>query len=57
MSRAAFRRLQRLCRQFDREPSLQLGLVGRPPRLYDWHFNRVWDSLDRQHLAIYDIYG
>eukprot|EP00438_Fugacium_kawagutii_P002881 Skav222175 [mRNA] locus=scaffold3048:270233:276461:- [translate_table: standard] len=41
MSRAAFRRLQRLCRQFDREPSLQLGLVGRPPRVYDWHFNRA----------------
>ena len=38
---SAFRRLLRLCRHFDREPTWQLGLVGRPPRQYDWNFNRV----------------
>eukprot|EP00434_Breviolum_minutum_P043896 symbB.v1.2.039148.t1/scaffold6372.1/size18645/1 len=38
---SAFRRLLRLCRHFDREPTWQLGLVGRPPRQYDWNFNRA----------------
>lgn len=38
---ASFRKLLRLCRHFDREPTWQLGLVGRPPRKYDWYQHRV----------------
>eukprot|EP00435_Cladocopium_sp_Y103_P009572 s3234_g2.t1 len=38
---ATFRSLLRLCRHFDREPTWQLGLVGRPPRQYDWYQHQV----------------
>ena len=38
---ASFRKLLRLCRHFDREPTWQLGLVGRPPWKYDWYQHRV----------------
>ncbi|CAK9062945.1 unnamed protein product [Durusdinium trenchii] len=37
----SFRSLLRLCRECDQQPARLLGLLGRPPRQYDWNFNRA----------------